>query len=238
MELDPVPPEPASRPPVDRVVAWVRWVGAGRLVAGAVTLVAVVGGLWWLLRVPPPPAETRLPLATTAVAPTGSTDTAASGASTDGPGEVAPTLPTQIVVHVAGAVAAPGVYRLTSAARVVDAIAAAGGLAPDARSDAVNLAAPVHDGERVYVPAIDEDPAPILPGDVGAVDATVEAAPVDINRASTAELEALPGIGPATAAAIIDHREREGPFQRVDELTDVRGIGPATLAELRDLVVV
>jgi competence protein ComEA len=149
------------------------------------------------------------------------------------------TEPPTLVVHAAGAVLHPGVYRLPPGARVDDVIAAAGGLALDSDGNRINLAATVADGERVYVPRIGEvDVPPPASGAAPATGAAPIDAPsaVDLNRATQQELEALPGVGPSIASAIIQHRERNGPFRSVDELVDVRGIGSARLEQLRDLV--
>jgi competence protein ComEA len=141
-------------------------------------------------------------------------------------------------VHVAGAVAAPGVHELAAGARVVDAIEAAGGLAADADGSRINLAAPLTDGARVYVPAVGEEPPPVAVGGLTGDAGSAPAGPVDLNTADAAALEALPGVGPATAAAIIEHRAEIGAFSSVDELLDVPGIGEAKLEALRDLVTV
>lgn len=138
-----------------------------------------------------------------------------------------------VVAHVAGAVVRPGLYRLGGAPRVADALDAAGGPAPDADLDAVNLAATVADGERVYVPRKGEVPPP-LTGGVASV--ARPSGPLDLNTATAEELEALPGIGPATASAILAYRQEHGRFRTVDELLEVRGIGEARLAELRSMV--
>jgi competence protein ComEA len=139
-----------------------------------------------------------------------------------------------VVVHVAGAVVAPGVYELDAGARVRDAVLAAGGPTSDANWDALNLAALVADASRVHVPAIGEEVvATIAPTPVGEPGSS---GPVDVNTADAALLETLPGVGPATAAAIITERERNGPFLGIDDLDRVPGIGPAKLAALRDLV--
>jgi competence protein ComEA len=160
-----------------------------------------------------------------------------------------------VVVHVAGAVAMPGVHRLAAGSRVADAVAAAGGSAADADTDRLNLAAPLGDGSRVYVPRRGEAGAPptVVPDDAatpgttsgatttggtGSGPAPSAAGPINVNTAGPDELDRLPGIGPATAAAIIDHRTRHGPFGTVDDLAKVRGIGPAKLAQLRGLVAV
>jgi competence protein ComEA len=144
---------------------------------------------------------------------------------------------TELVVHAAGAVVVPGVHRLPGGSRVQDVLAAAGGPTPDADLDRVNLAAPVVDGERVWIPRMGEEAPPLAPGGSPAPAAGAPTAgPVDLNTATAEQLDTLPGIGPATAAAIIEHRERNGPFRSVDELLDVPGIGDAKLAQLRDLV--
>ena len=117
--------------------------------------------------------------------------------------------------------------------RVIDAIAAAGGETPGADIQVLNLAAPVVDGQRIHVPLEGEAPEVDPGGPAGTA-----TGPIDINRAPAEVLETLPGIGPATAAAIIDDRTRNGPFATVDDLDRVSGIGPATLSRLRDLVTV
>jgi competence protein ComEA len=147
-----------------------------------------------------------------------------------------------VVAHAAGAVQAPGVYRLEAGARAGDLVAAAGGAAPDADVQRLNLAAPVADGEQLYVPRIGEvaAPPPAGPAGGGPSDAAGGASggPVDLNTATAAQLEELPGVGPAIAGAILDERERRGRFDTVDDLLDVRGIGDARLEQLRDLVTV
>jgi competence protein ComEA len=193
-----------------------------RLALGAAVAVGAVALGWWLLRPPAAPPEASLPFASTTVAE-------AAGPTS--------TAPAALVVHVAGSVVAPGVHELTAGARVVDAIEAAGGLTNEADEARVNLAAPLVDGARVYVPATGEEPPPIAVGDPGPA-SEVAAGPVNLNTADAAALEALPGVGPATAAAILEHRTKVGAFTSVDQLLDVPGIGDAKLEALRDLVVV
>lgn len=139
-----------------------------------------------------------------------------------------PTPPPLIVVDVEGAVARPGVVRLASGARVADAIAAAGGTTPDADPTALNKAAALRDGARVYVPRYGEIPP------AGSVGSDSERK-LDINQASAAELEALPGIGPSTAARIVRAREIRA-FAKVEEL-QTRGLVTARVfSDIRDLV--
>lgn len=166
-------------------------------------------------------------------------------AGEDGSNEQAPT---EIVVHVSGAVQTPGVVRLSGAARVQDAVDAAGGPAPEADLAAVNLARPVTDGEQIHLPVPGEDPP--VGSSVPGADQSTGGAPgsppgtdgggtgggslIDINTADAGQLEALPGVGPAIAERIIEHRESNGPFRSVDDLVEVSGIGPATLEKIRD----
>jgi competence protein ComEA len=213
----------------EQVRAWISWFGFGRLIGSAIATVVVCAGAYWLVRTPPPPTEALLPRVDT-------TSTAPAIAPVASP-PVTEATPAVAVVHMAGAVAVPGVYRLDSGARVDDAIRLAGGPAPDADLDVVNLAAVVADGSRIYVPHIGESIRPeVVPtGSVGgkAAGPTI----VDVNVATVEELDELPGVGPATAAAIVTERERNGPFVSVDDLDRVPGIGPAKLDALRDLVI-
>ncbi|HEY8215984.1 MAG TPA: ComEA family DNA-binding protein [Acidimicrobiia bacterium] len=145
-----------------------------------------------------------------------------------------------LVVHVAGAVATPGVVELAAGSRVIDAVEAAGGAADGADLDRLNLAAKVADGERVLVQRVGDPPSPGAPGDgeAGGSSGAGGSTParVNLNTASQADLESLPGIGPVLAAAIIDERQRRGGFRSVQELRDVDGIGEKRFAELEDLV--
>lgn len=241
--MDEVPPRPVpARPIASRVRDWIDWFGVGRLLLTAASVLAVGAGGYWLLRPPPLPVEADLPRATASSVPASSQP--ATMVDSSAPAAAQPTpVPSTIVVHVAGAVVEPGVYRISGTARVVDAIAAAGGASSVARADALNLAAPLRDGDRVYVPTADE-----APEQVGGVSSAVGAsspdgaagagAPIDLNSATVDELDRLPGVGPATASAIIAHRAANGPFPSVDSLADVRGIGPTKLEALRPLVTV
>jgi competence protein ComEA len=142
-----------------------------------------------------------------------------------------------VVVEVRGEVEAPGVFALSPGARLQDAIAAAGGLSREADLSTVNLARRLRDGELVVILAL---PAPgstptILTA--GAGDAAEDSrARININTATTKELEALPGVGEVTAARIAAYREQNGPFRSVDDLIHVQGISDRTIDEFRDLV--
>ena len=142
-------------------------------------------------------------------------------------------------VHVSGAVRRPGLYALPPAARLVDAVAAAGGFAKDAARDGVNLARPVSDGEQVVVPRKGEQPVP-GPGDAapGAAPGGAPGSKVNLNTADPAALDTLPRIGPAIAQRIVEWREQNGRFTSVEDLLAVPGIGEKMLASLRDLVTV
>ena len=136
----------------------------------------------------------------------------------------------RIVVHVAGAVRKPGLYRLPEGSRVSDAVTRAGGATAGADTAAVNLAAPLADGRQVLIPSR-------VVGAAGpAAGGSAAAAIVDLNSATAAELEALPGVGPVTAQKIVDHRTKHGAFASVDDLDAIPGIGAARVEQLRDLV--
>lgn len=140
----------------------------------------------------------------------------------------------ELVVYVVGAVRRPGLYRLSDGSRIADAVARAGGTTKRADRAAVNLAAPVADGEQVLVPAL-------LPRAVAVAQGVptpgAPAGPVQLSAATAEQLDTLPGIGPATAQKIVDYRTDHGPFRSVDELDEVPGIGPAKVEQLRDLVI-
>lgn len=257
------PSETPATPPswlgpwAQRVPRWAWWPAAA--LAGAVAVVFVVS----VLRSPSGPAP-RLTLpqagATEGALPPGASPAtdpaggplagpgagggtvgggtvgggAGGGAVGEGPGEGA-----LATVHAAGAVASPGVYALPAGARVADLLAAAGGPLSEADLDRLNLAARVADGDRVYVPRRGEGEPPStevggLAGAGGGPPTT--AGLVDLNTATAAQLDTLPGVGPATANAIITYRTRHGPFRSVTELLEVPGIGPAKLESLRPLV--
>lgn len=154
--------------------------------------------------------------------------------------------PGGVVVHVVGQVGAPGVVTLPVGSRVADAVAAAGGALPGADLSALNLAAVLTDGAQVRVPAPGEPATAGAPSTVGgAVSTTGDgavagtasgASPVDLNTATAAELDILPGIGPVLADRILGWRAEHGRFAAVDDLLQVSGIGPAVMDRLRDMV--
>lgn len=154
-------------------------------------------------------------------------------------GQEGPVRPAAIKVHVAGAVARPGVYELATGARVIEAVQEAGPL-PEADLDALNLAAPLIDGQKVSVPRRGEAaPVPATgptaaPGGAG----RAQVAPLNINTAGATELESLPGIGPALAQRIISYREQHGPFRTVEDIKNVPGIGEGRFAQIKDLITV
>lgn len=140
------------------------------------------------------------------------------------------------VVHVTGHVVAPGLHRLPPDARVADAIEAAGGPTAQAHLDVLNLARPVSDGEQLRVPSRAEAEAEPSDGSAAAGSQPGGDGTVDLNRATAAELEELPGIGPVLAGRIIEHREANGPFRSVGDLRQVTGVGEKTFQSLADLL--
>lgn len=207
-----------------RQLRWAAWAVAAiaLVVAGNRLVAALSGGAGEVVapvQVEPAPAGDG---AAGAGAPEGGPAGAGGGASAGASAAVH--------VHVAGAVRRPGLYELPAGARIADAVERAGGPARRAQLDGVNLAARLRDGEQVLVPRR------------GAGGGTVAAAPVsgplDLNAATLEQLDALQGVGPATAQAILDYRDEHGGFRSVDELDAVPGIGPGRLATLRAAVTV
>ena len=143
-----------------------------------------------------------------------------------------PSVP-PLLVHVAGKVVAPGVYTLPAGSRVRDAVVAAGGPAPGADSNLLNLAAPVADGEQVVVPAAGQAPQ-VVPGPPGSPASGVTGLPgkVNLNTATQAQLEELPGVGPKLAQRILEYRQKKGRFASARDLLQVEGFGPKKLASL------
>ncbi len=221
----PLPP-PTWRDRVGELASWRERASTGPVallvVAVVVAVVSVAGVLAFAGRLPTrgggPDVALSLPRA----------DAAGSGAS--GPAAPSTTVGGDLRVHAAGAVVAPGVVTVPAGSRVADVVTAAGGAAPDADLDQVNLAALVSDGERVYIPRRGETAIAAVAGaSAGAKAGEL----VNINQADEATLETLPGVGPATARAIIDYRNEHGRFKSVDELLNVRGIGPSKLSQIK-----
>ncbi len=159
-----------------------------------------------------------------------------SGASADsaalGGASTSTTAGGSLHVHAAGAVLHPGVVEVPAGSRVTDVVAAAGGPAADADLNQVNLAALVTDGVRIYIPRQGEVGADIVAASGGADNGGQDAI-VNLNEANETELETLPGVGPATAKAIVDYRSEHGRFRSVDDLLNVRGIGPSKLEQIK-----
>ena len=144
----------------------------------------------------------------------------------------------EIRVQVSGAVAVPGVYSMNPDDRVMDAIAAAGGVDPNADLSGINLARRVQDEARYHVPFVGEAPPAPAAVSPGGPAAGGGGALIDLNTASKQGLETLPGIGPALAGAIIAYREANGPFAAIEDVDNVPGIGPKTLDAIRQSVTV
>ncbi len=235
---------------------WISWVGLSRLIGAAAAVVAGTIVLVLVLRVPAPPLESALPRAgvTTSVS---AVDISSASTST-----IEGRAPSPVAVHVVGAVQHPGVYVLSSGARAVDALRQAGGPSTAADTSAVNLATVLRDGDQLYIPprrtssSTSAPPRrlPVMtprtrvtlatpsPVSIGSQESTsppqgTQGGMVSLSTATEKELEELPGVGPATAAAIVAHRRVHGPFRRVEDLLEVKGIGETKLAAMRSRIV-
>ena len=154
-----------------------------------------------------------------------------SGSSEEAPGGVGESFEPNdgdLVVHVAGAVRKPGVFQMPSGSRVTDAIERAGGTTAAAASDSINLAAPLADGQQIQVPA----KMPAGTGAVGTASGATDG-PISLGSATAEDLDTIEGIGPVTAASILEFRDQNGGVSSVDDLDQVSGIGPATMEALR-----
>lgn len=147
-----------------------------------------------------------------------------------------PPTPGPILVHVGGAVDSPAVYSLPPDCRVQDAIEAAGGLAEDAYTASLNLAAPLSDGDKILVPHLADQAVSNSSGGSSLLEPPAAGTPIDINTATLEQLDELPGIGPAKAQAIIDYREAKGPFATIEQIMNVPGIGRVTFENIKDLI--
>ena len=221
---------------LQRLRQWVAFIGLRRLLTGVFTAVVLAGIAWFIMKPTPVPIDAFVPQVTSMATPTSVV-----------------VSPSQVKVHVAGAVASPGVYQLSSSARVVDAITAAGGALRTADLESINLAQTLTDTEQVYVPVKKVSRPRVtvaprlrpqrtspttLPAGNGGAATTPSTKLVNLNTANAVELDSLTGVGPSTAKAIIAYRTKKGSFSKVEDLLNVPGIGPAKLAALRDEVTV
>lgn len=161
---------------------------------------------------------------------------AAAAAQPSAPETAQPSEPETVTIYISGRVNQPGIIELPRGSRVALAVEQAGGMTPEADMDALNLARVLDDGEHIIVPAPGEETAPSAVQDQAEEPSSPSL--ININSASTAELETLPGVGPAIAQRIVDWRETNGSFSSVEELMEVSGIGPATFENLRDHITV
>ncbi len=190
------------------------------LVVGAVLVAALVLTMWWLLSGKPERIEAAPKPALIASAST-----------------AAPKTPAIVVVDVVGKVKTPGIVELAPGSRVIDALKAAGGIKGKPDTTALNMARVLSDGEQILVgikpvqgTVGSTTPGKPAPGGNGAK--------VNLNAATIEQLDALPGVGPVTANAIISWRDEHGRFSRIEELMEVKGIGPATMADLKPFVMI
>lgn len=215
-----------------RLIEQIQWFGYRRVISTAVAVVVIAVGAWWVVRVPPAPVEATISFTATSL------DDGVTVSS-----QVDVNSPLGIVVHVAGEVKNPGVYTLSSSARMIDAVLAAGGATARADLEVINLATPLMDSSQIYVPAkgvaerpVFARPQPGMNGVQSGQSRSGSGGVVNINRASVSELDALPGVGPSTAQAIVDYRTTNGPFGSPEDLLNVKGIGPAKFEAMRKLV--
>ena len=182
-------------------------------------VIALIGTIFFLRRPEPPAAVT---IATVTPRPTAS--------------------PASIIVDVRGAVNKPGVYPLPLGSRVQDALTLAGDVTSSADTRLLNLARRINDGEQIYVPLIGEATPTVVatPGKGVQLNAPtkIPSGKINLNTATLAELDTLPGIGPAIAQRILDYRAQNGDFKTIDDLKKVRGIGDALFNQIKDLIAV
>ena len=221
-----------------------RWDPGRRGVAalGLAVIAVLAATAWWLAtgrprampvhRAAPTPSPVSMTSSVAGPAPTSAT------ASVPGAAVPSPTATASVVVDVAGKVLRPGVYTLPAGSRVYEALRAAGGVRRGASTLALNLAAPVLDGEQIVVGVTSVAPLGASPGASPAVSGATGGTLIDLNTATLEQLETLPGVGPVLGQNILDWRNANGRFNSVDQLRDVSGIGDVRLAQLRPLVTV
>ena len=186
-------------------------------VYAAIAVVALLLGARWIRSGEPPPTESVAYGSSEDASPdTGSVEFGETGED--------------VVVHVAGAVREPGVYRLPEGSRVTDAIERAGGATGDADANAINLAARLADGQQIQLPDRSQAPAGVGGSQAGVGETD---GPISLGSATVEQLDSIEGIGPVTAAAILQFRDERGGVSSVDELDEISGIGPATMEALR-----
>ncbi|MGQ7296852.1 helix-hairpin-helix domain-containing protein [Quadrisphaera sp. KR29] len=249
---------PPWQPSVAERLREARWSLGPSAAAGALLVLAAAAVLLVLSAgsapsaVPTPTPAVAVPARTPAPEPSGpsSVPPEPSVAAVGAPLAAAAPAPAEVVVDVAGQVAAPGLVRLPAGARVDDAVRAAGGALPGADVRRVNLARVLLDGEQVVLPAPGEElPAPPVSGPAAAAGPVPPAAAadaagggpggaVDLNSATLADLDALPGVGPVLAQRLLDWRAEHGRFSSVEEIGEVPGFGPAALERLTPLLAV
>ncbi|NLV79283.1 MAG: ComEA family DNA-binding protein [Rhodococcus sp.] len=244
----------ARRIGVSERLAAARWDvgrrGMAAVAAVACTAALVAAVVAWRERAVPDPVPPLPSIATVDVAQQDvpSRDALPGGAASDAaavPG-AAPSVVAELVVSVVGLVARPGLVHLPPGSRVADALDAAGGTLDGADLLGLNLARRVADGDQIVVGVVAPEPEPPESGvsgdtgtDPGAGGSEPDPrSPLNLNTCDEADLDALPGVGPVTASAIVEWRRVNGPFTHVDQLAEVDGIGPARLARLRELVTV
>ena len=158
----------------------------------------------------------------------------------------ATSTPSPLIVYVSGAVNLPGLVSITKEERVSDAIEKAGGFSADADQNAVNMAAKLNDGDKIFVPSRNQpstnESVNATPAAFGSNNTSTEiptpAFPININIATQQELEYLPNIGPSKATDIIEYRKLHGPFEKIEDIMNVPNIGPATFDKIRNLITI
>ncbi|WP_141577358.1 ComEA family DNA-binding protein [Actinomadura sp. WMMA1423] len=221
------PAPPADAPPAARVRAAPERSNVRLLVMLGVLAALVAAGYLWLARPRPEPAAPTATAALTEPRPalTASPAVAASSSAAS-----------SVVVHVLGKVERPGVVTLPSGSRVAEAIKAAGGVRPGAKTGTLNLARPLVDGEQIPVGVPAPPPSPPPPGGPPSPAAGAPGTPLDLNAATPDQLDDLPGVGPVLAQRIVAYRTQHGGFRSVEQLQDVSGIGSRRFADLKPMV--